>query len=83
VVLEKGKKGFFVRLGDDEINAISLLASFRGETREQTVLAALKLLVKETFKEEIRSGFDFPLQKLPFEVKLSDVLRILGIEGVE
>jgi hypothetical protein len=73
------KKGFYVRLADNEMTAISLIANYRGESREKAILTAFKFLAEQTFAEEIESGQDFPMQKLPKEVKLSDVLKILGI----
>ncbi|OPY61146.1 MAG: hypothetical protein A4E56_02253 [Pelotomaculum sp. PtaU1.Bin065] len=75
------KKGFFVRLNDEEISAVSIIANYRGETREKATRAAFKLLAKETFADEIKSGQDFPMQKLPCEIRLSDVLKILGVRG--
>lgn len=75
------KKGLFVRLNDEEMSAVSLIANYRGETREKAILAAFRLLAKETFAEEIESGQDFPMQKLPCEIRLSDVLKILGVKG--
>ncbi|MFZ5642528.1 MAG: hypothetical protein ACOY46_02915 [Bacillota bacterium] len=77
------KKGFFVRLNDEEISALSIIANSRGETREKATLAAFKLLAKETFSAEINDGIDFPMQKLPTEIKLSDVLKTLGIRAKE
>jgi len=78
--MARDKKGFYVRLADEEISAITLLSNYRGETREQTVLAAVRVLAEQTFAEEIKTGHDFPLQKLPVEIRLSDVLRILGVK---
>ena len=77
--MAKDKKGFYVRLADEEITAITLLSNYRGETREQTVLAAAKALAEQTFADDIKAGHDFPLQKLPVEIRLSDVLRVLGV----
>jgi len=73
------KKGFFARLDDDQISALSLIANYRGETREKSILAAFKLLAEKTFSEEIQAGIDFPMQKLPYQINLYDVLKTLGI----
>ncbi|WP_027719507.1 hypothetical protein [Desulfovirgula thermocuniculi] len=72
-------KQFLVRLTEEQATAVDLVAKYRGETRAEALLAAFRLLAKETFAEEIESGADFPLQKLPVEVRLSDVLRVLGV----
>lgn len=73
------KKGFYARLDDEQISAVTLIANYRGETREKSILAAFKHLAEETFSEEIQAGIDFPMQKLPYQIKLSDVLKTLGI----
>lgn len=74
------KKGFYARLNDEEMTAITIVANYRGETREKALLSAFKLLAEETFADEIKFEQDFPMQKLPCEIKLSDVLKILGIK---
>lgn len=73
------EKQFLVRLTEDQVNAVDLVAKYRGESRAEALLSAFKLLAERTFAEEIKAGHDFPLQKLPSEIRLSDVLKTLGV----
>lgn len=73
------ERQYLVRLTEDQINAVDLVAKYRGESRAEALLNAFKLLAERTFAEEIKTGHDFPLQKLPYEIRLSDVLKTLGV----
>lgn len=75
-------KMFGVRLPAKLIHVIELISNFRGGTRAEVLLEAFKLLAYKTFAKELKElsneGKDFPLQRLPQEVRLSDLFRMLN-----
>ncbi len=59
--------------------AFETVAAFRGESFNSALISAMRLLVLETFAEEIKTGEDLLLRKLPEPLHLSNVCRAFGI----
>lgn len=61
----------------DVLKVIDAVAVFRGESRSQTVVAALESLARQTLGGELALDEDILLRKFPHTVRLSDVRRVL------
>lgn len=72
-----------IRMTSSQAAGFEVTAAFRGESFNSALISAMRLLVLDTFGEEIKAGKDLLLRKLPEPLHLSDVCEAFGIDFEE
>jgi hypothetical protein len=67
------------RVSPETLEAFKVVADFRGESVNDALISAMKLLTETTFREEIREGKNILLRKLPKPFYLSDLCEAFEI----